>query len=519
MNRSLLWRGLFYALLLGLLGWSAFPLDKKINLGLDLKGGMHLVMKVETDDAVRADTGSEMDRMIRALKEEKVATVTGTQIDPRTFELRGVPADQDTVVANVSSQAFDRRRESDRLVFTMTGVEERDVRRSAVNQAEKTIDNRINAFGVTEPQISSDLERERIILQLPGVDDPARVKDLIKKTAFLEFRLVNRPEGGAASPEAIRAQFGGVLPANTEILPKDERDQATKKILGQTYYAVEKSSAISGRDLKNSRPRQGNYNEPVVGFTLTPEAGNRFAEITAANIGRPLCIVLDGRIVSVAVIRDQIRDEGQISGNFSMEEVQDLVTTLRSGALPAGLTELEERTVGPSLGAEAIRQGVKSGWIGTALVVLLMIVYYKGAGVNAVIMLLFDAILVFGALAYFGFTLTLPGIAGLVLTVGMAVDANVLVFERIKEELRRGRTVKSAIESGFKNAQSSILDANITTIIAALFLFQFGTGPIRGFAVTLSIGIVASVFTALIVSHWLFELTLSRRSRVDRLSI
>jgi|CXWL01.1.fsa_nt_gi preprotein translocase subunit SecD len=519
MNRSLAWRGAFYALLLGLLGWSAYPLEKKIRLGLDLKGGMHMVMKVETDDAVRADTGSEMDRMIRALAEEKVPGVVGSPLAVNSFELRGVPANQDSVVSSVASQVFGWQREGDRLVFTMNGSEERGVRRLAVGQAVQTIDNRINAFGVSEPQITSDLERERVILQLPGVDDPARIKELIKKTAFLEFRLVNPPAGGAASREALLAQFGGVLPANTVILPKDERDDVTKRVVGQTYYAVEASSAISGRDLKNARPRQGEYGQPVVGFTLTPEAGNRFGEITAANINRPLCIVLDGRIVSVANIQSQIHDEGQISGSFTQQEVQDLVTTLRSGALPAGLVELEERTVGPSLGAEAIRQGVKAGWIGTGLVVLLMLFYYKGAGVNAVLMLVFDAILVFGSLAYFGFTLTLPGIAGLVLTVGMAVDANVLVFERIKEELRRGRTVKSAIEAGFKNARSSILDANITTLIAALFLFQFGTGPIRGFAVTLSIGILASVFTSLLVSRWFFDLFSSRQTRIERLSI
>ncbi|MDX1998547.1 MAG: protein translocase subunit SecD [Thermoanaerobaculia bacterium] len=519
MNRSLLWRGVFYAVLLVLLGWSAWPLDEKIKLGLDLKGGMHLVMKVTTDDAVRADTGSEMDRIIRGLAEEKVPGVSGSQSDVRSFELRGVPGDKDSVLSDLVGPTFDWRRDGDRLLFTMNSAEERNVRRLAVGQAVQTINNRVNAFNVSEPEISSDLERERIILQLPGVDDPARVKELIKKTAFLEFRLVNAPYGGAPTREALLGQFGGVLPANTQVLPMDIRDEATKKVTGERYYAVEASSAVSGRDLKNSRPRLGTYGEPVVGFTLTPEAGNRFADITGANINRPLCIVLDGRIVSVANIQSQIRDEGQISGSFTQEEVQDLVTTLRSGALPAGLMELEERTVGPSLGAEAIRQGVKSGWIGTALVVLLMLIYYKGAGVNAVLMLAFDAVLVFGALAYFGFTLTLPGIAGLVLTVGMAVDANVLVFERIKEELRRGRTVKSAIESGFTNARSSILDANITTLIAAAFLYQFGSGPIRGFAVTLSIGIFASVFTALFVSRWFFDFMGSRQARVERLSI
>jgi preprotein translocase subunit SecD len=271
--------------------------------------------------------------------------------------------------------------------------------------------------------------------------------------------------------------------------------------------------------LKSARPGAGQFNEPVVLFSLSPEGGRIFGEATGANVGRGLAIVLDGRVVSAPVLESRITDEGQIRGSFTAQEVEDLSMVLRSGALPAGITFLEERTVGPSLGRDSIRQGLRAGIIGLTLVVFCMLIVYRFAGVNAVVALVLDIVLIFGALAYFGATLTLPGIAGIVLTIGMAVDANVLIFERIKEELRHGRTVRSAIDAGFGKALSSILDANVTTLIAALFLFQFGTGPIRGFAVTLSIGILASVFTAVVVSRWIFDLVLARRDRVERLSI
>jgi preprotein translocase subunit SecD len=340
------------------------------------------------------------------------------------------------------------------------------------------------------------------VVQLPGVDDPERVKKLIKNTAFLEFRLVEYPLGGGGVPTRaeIDAQHGGVLPDHLEVLTGTVR-------------------VITGRDLKSARPGLGEFNQPVVNFYLTHEGGKLFAEATAANVGRGLAIVLDGKVVSAPNIRTRIGDSGIIEGSFTRQEVEDLSTVLRSGALPAGITYLEERTVGPALGQDSIEAGLKAGLIGLALVIVTMLVVYKGTGINAVVALILDIVILFGALAYFKATLTLPGIAGIVLTIGMAVDANVLVFERIREELRHGRTVKSAIEAGFGKALSSVMDANITTLIAALFLFQFGTGPIRGFAVTLSIGILASLFTAIFVSRWIFDLVLAGRKRVDRLSI
>ena len=526
MNRNLLWRGILILLVVGILAFSAYPLDEKLNLGLDLQGGMHLVLQVLGEDALGAETDVAMDRMVRLLGEEaEITGVTARHVDMTSFALTGIPAAQDDAVDDVVDEfvgdSWNWSREGDRLVFEMADWYESETRRQAVRQARQTIGNRVDAYGVSEPVISTQEEKERIIVQLPGVDDPERVKDLIKSTAFLEFRLVEWPDGGsggAASREAVLAQFGGTLPDGVEILEEEIRDPATDDVVGERFYAVQDTAVVTGRDLKNARPSLGDFQQPVVQFTFSPEGGDAFGRLTGANVGRGLAIVLDGKVVSAPRINSRIEDQGVIEGQFTQQEVQDLVTKLRSGALPAGLEYLEERTVGPSLGQDSIDQGLRAGWIGGLLVVLTILVVYKGAGVNAVVALALNVVLVFGALAYFGATLTLPGIAGIILTVGMAVDANVLVFERIREELHKGRTVRSAIANGFDKARSSIFDANVTTLIAALFLFQFGTGPIRGFAVTLSVGILSSIFTALFVSRWIFDLVTSRRRR-ERLSI
>lgn len=526
MNRNLLWRGILIVFIVGILAWSAYPLNEKLNLGLDLQGGMHLVLQVETRDALRAETETDMDRAVRVLEDE--AGITGVQarrVDDTTFALTGIPPGRDAEVDDVATDFFVNwswSRDGDRVVFYMRDSYESETRRLAVAQARQTIRNRVDAYGVSEPVITAQADKERIVVQLPGVDDPERVKDLIQSTAFLEFRLVEWPEpgaGGAQSREAVLANFGGQLPDDVEVMVEEIQDPDTNQVVGERYWALEDSSIVTGRDLKNARPGLGQFQQPVVNFSLKAEAAETFGEATGANVGRGLAIVLDGKVVSAPRINSQIRDQGMIEGDFSQQEVQDLVTTLRSGALPAGITYLEERTVGPSLGQDSIEQGRRAGLIGLALVVLAMLVVYKVTGINAVVALGLNVVLVFGALAYFGATLTLPGIAGIILTVGMAVDANVLVFERIREELRKGRTVRSAIAQGFDKARSSIFDANITTLIAALFLFQFGTGPIRGFAVTLSVGILSSVFTALFVSRWIFDFLTSRRGRAERLSI
>ncbi len=526
MNRSLLYRGLLILAVVALFAISAWPLSEKLKLGLDLQGGMHLVLQVKTQDAVVSELDRAVDRLSQAAQE---AGLTGAQVrrgDDDTVVVGGVPADSRQAIDKVGvdslgEQAWSWDWSGDQATFRMKSAYVSQTRDMAVRQALQTIRNRIDAYGVTEPVTQQLGNSDRIVVQLPGVDDPERIRELIKNTAFLEFRITEYPEAGGRglpSRDAILEHYHGTLPPDVEILDGDITSSEGRKI-GTQYYAVQRRSVVTGRELKNARPSLGQFNEPVVHFTFSAEGGRIFGEATGANIGRGLAIILDHRVVSAPVIEDQIRDQGVIRGNFTQQEVEDLSLVLRSGALPAGITYLEERTVGPSLGRDSIRQGLRAGLIGSILVVLCMLVVYRLSGVNAILALGINIVLIFGALAYFGATLTLPGIAGIVLTIGMAVDANVLVFERIKEELRAGKTVRSAIDAGFAKALSSILDANVTTLIAALFLFQFGTGPIRGFAVTLSIGILASVFTAVFVSRWIYDLVLSRRQRVESLSI
>ncbi len=525
MSRSLLWKGLLILTIVVLFGWSAYPLEEEINLGLDLQGGIHLVLQVQSEDAVRSEATKDMDRVLQEMREDGMSAVQGSQSSSSAFEVTGAPADRDAQVGEIVDTylpGYDWRRRGDSLQFTMQPSNVSEIRDLAVKQALETIRNRVDAFGVSEPVIQRQgLEgSDRLVVQLPGVDDPERVKRLIKNTAFLEWRLVDYPPGGGgvSSREEIDAHYGGRVPDNLEVMTGPIKD-TEGVVVGTQFYAVASRPVLTGRDLKTARPGLGQFNQPVVNFFLTHEGGEIFSQATGDNIGKGLAIILDGNVVTAPNIKGQIGDTGLIEGSFTRQEVEDLSTVLRSGALPAGITYLEERTVGPSLGQDSIDRGKRAGTLGLALVVLAMLLVYKGTGINAVVALGLNMVLIFGALAYFNATLTLPGIAGIVLIVGMAVDANVLIFERIREELRHGRTVKSAVDAGFGKALSSVLDANVTTLIAALFLFQFGTGPIRGFAVTLSIGILASLFTAIFVSRWLFDALLSRQRRVERLSI
>ena len=525
MKSGLVWRGVLILALAALAIWRFYPPKEKLNLGLDLQGGIHLVLGVETQDAVRAECDKDLEILRREAIDDGVAGIATNRLTDTTFEATGFAADKLPALEQAARDwlggGWEWSRDGARLLFSMKSGNERTIRESAVNQALQTIRNRIDEFGVSEPLIARQGGTNRIVVQLPGVDDPQRVKDLIGRTAFLEFRLCEFPwnGGGVPSRADILANYNGRLPDNVEIFPHNERDETTGRVVSTTYYAVQKRQVITGRDLKSASPSQGQLGEPVVLFHLSVEGSRFFGEATGANIGRGLAIILDNEIVSAPVINARITDSGIIEGNFSQQEVMDLVTTLRSGALPASITFLEDRTVGPSLGQDSIDAGLRAGLYGSALSVLFMIVVYRFAGVNAIAVLALNVLLIFGALAGFGATLTLPGIAGIVLTIGMAVDASVLVFERIKEELRAGKTVRSAIDAGFSNALSSILDANITTLIAALFLFQFGTGPVRGFAVTLSIGIFGTIFCGVFASRWLFDLFYSNRPQASRISI
>ncbi len=523
MSQGLLWRGVVIAVVVGVCLLLTQPVSEKINLGLDLRGGIHLVLEVESEDALRAETDKDLDSILRELDEESsIKTARGTRVGDNGFEISGVPAGRDSAVEEAMDKllpSWSWRRSGDVLRFERSAAEVSDIREQAVLQALRTIRNRIDAFGVAEPVIHRQgLGSNRIVVQLPGVDDPERVKALIKNTAFLEFRMVARNQQEASSEAQIIASYGGTLPNDIEILPSEEVDD-NGNVISTTYLALERRPIVTGRDLRTARSGLGQFNEPIVLFYFKQEGARLFGDATGANIGRRLAIVLDGKVQSAPVIQSRISDSGQIEGQFTLQQVEDLVTVLRSGSLPAGITYLEDRAVGPALGQDSIDRGIRAGLAGGVLVVLTMLIVFRRSGLNAVAALTLNIIIVFGALAYFGATLTVPGIAGIILTIGMAVDANVLIFERIKEELRAGRTVKSAVASGFAKALSSILDANVTTLIAAVFLFQFGTGPIRGFAVTLSVGILASVFTAVFTSRWIFDLLLSRKSRVEQLSI
>jgi preprotein translocase subunit SecD len=518
-DRKIIWRLLT---ILVVVAAAAFALvQRDINLGLDLSGGIHLVLQVHTEDAIKAELDDAALRL-KSRAEEKNVTLGDTSVDPeaRRFTVAvpgGVDRSALRELADDYLPEYDVNAGGESWAFSFKPNVERNIRDLAVRQALETIRNRVDQFGVAEPVIQRQgIESDRILIQLPGVDDPTRVKEIISHTAFLEWKEVLA--GPAPSREVLLQRSGGQVPSDAEVATEDRRDPSGV-VVGKDFYLLRRSAIVTGRDLRTARRGQGQFGEPVVNFYLVPAGGEKFAEFTAAHIGDPAAIVLDGNVISAPVIRSRIRDEGYIEGNFNIESAEDLALKLRAGALPASITYLEERTVGPSLGRDSVVRGVRAAVTGLILVMVFMLVYYKLSGLNADLALLLNIVILLGAMAYFGATLTLPGIAGVILTIGMAVDANVLIFERIREELAVGKTARSAVDTGFSRAFGTILDANLTTLIAALFLFQFGTGPVKGFAVTLSIGILASVFTAVFVSRTLYMLVLARKDRVETLSV
>jgi len=518
-DKKMLWRIGLIVLVVGLAG--TFVTLKGVNYGLDLKGGIHLVLRVNTDDAVKGELDDAAQRLTAAAREEGI-TLGAVRVEPAETEFRvAVPGDLDVdrmnEVANRVLAGFRVSRSSGEWAFGFPAGVERDIREGAVRQALETIRNRVDQFGVAEPVIQRQgLEGTRILVQLPGVDDPARVKSLIGKTALLEFKEV--VAGPAPDRDSLIRAAGGSVPPDAEVVSGD-RFGLEREVLGTDFYLLKRSAIISGRELRSARRGQDQYGMAVVNFATVPSASDKFGDYTGSHIGTRMAIVLDGNVMSAPVIRDRIPGEGVIEGNFSIQEAEDLALVLRAGALPASITYLEERTVGPSLGRDSVRRGWRAGLVGLAVVMVFLLVYYNLSGINANLALVLNILILLGAMAYFGATLTLPGIAGIVLTMGMAVDGNVLIFERIREELRAGKTVRAAIEVGFERAFGTIIDANLTTLIAALFLFQFGTGPIKGFAVTLSLGILSSVFTAVFVSRTIYMLVLRNRERVESLSI
>ena len=521
MNRNVIWKIVLILAVLAVFTVAIIPTKNNpepIKRGLDLKGGIHLVMKVNTNEASRLEVDQAMNSLKTQATAQNVPVPVMRRVNDTTFVATppaGVGTAEYERIANDFLPNFEVSRAGSDLQFKFKANALQQLERDTVAQAVEAIDRRVNALGVAEPIIVPQ-GKDRIAISLPGVDDPARVKDIIKTTAQLQFRIVE----GNTAPTA-QAVFESLTPAQraaTDILPGNAEDNLGR-VTGIEYYAVTKNVLVSGRDLKNARVQKGQVGEPVINFSLTPEGSPKFGALTGGNINRRLAIVLDNKIVSAPVINSQINDEGIIEGSFTQQQAADLALVLRSGSLPASLTTLEERTVGPSLGKDSIRQGFLASAVGLSLLVIAIIAYYKGAGVNAILALLLNLVILLGMMAYFGAALTLPGIAGIILTLGMAVDSNVLVFERIREELREGKTVRASIEQGFSRAFATIIDTHLTTIISALFLYQFGTGPIRGFAVTLLIGLGASVFTAFFVSRMIFDIVYKPVDRPKELSI
>ena len=501
--------------------------QQRIHLGLDLKGGTHLILQVQVNDAINAETDRTAENLKDALKKANIPfgeiSKPDPQNNPELIAIKGVPPNSSTDLRRMVS---DKYPEYDLIsgaqngwTLTMKPTVANDTKKKAVQQAIETIRNRIDQLGVSEPVIQEHgLGDYQILVQLPGVDDPGRVKEIMQSTALLEIRQVI--SGPFPSEQAAMQSSGGVLPPDAVLMKgttgSHGQDETSE---GEAYWLVSRTSAVSGSDLRSADSGTDENGRPDVSFTLTNDGGRRFAAFTGSHVGDKLGVVLDNRVKSVATIQEQIHDQGRITGNFSQQETRDLALTLRSGALPAGIKYLQEVTVGPSLGADSIREGVRAAIIGIAVVMVFMLIYYKAAGINADLALFLNLVILLGFLGFSGATLTLPGIAGVILTVGMGVDSNVLIFERIREELRHGKTPSSAVDQGFAHAWTTILDTHVTTIVSAVILFLFGTGPVKGFAVTLSFGLLANLFTAVFVSRVIFEAVLNRHTRGEALSI
>ncbi len=492
-----------------------------IHLGLDLKGGTHLILQVQVNDAINADSDNAIETLKDGLRKANVTYTDISKPDPANHPeqvvIKGVPPQGTSSLRDLVSTRLPQydaaSGANDMWTVTMKPTALASTKDQAVTQAIETIRNRVDQLGVAEPVIEEHgLGQYQILVELPGIDDPARVKSIIQSTAVLDIRLLS--DGPFTSQDTALQSKGGLLPADEMLMQgRNEADGS------EAWYIVSRIPAVRGTDLRSAQPTQDENGRPAVGFNLTGDGGRKFYAFTSAHVGDKLAVVLDGRVQSSATIKSAIRDSGIIEGRFTEQEVKDQSMVLRSGSLPAGIKYLEERTVGPSLGTDSIRAGIKAAIYGMVAVLVFMLIYYRAAGVNADIALLLNLIILLGFLGFSGATLTLPGIAGVILTVGMGVDSNVLIFERIREELRNGKTPPSAVEQGFAHAWVTIVDTHVTTIVSAIILFLFGTGPVKGFAVTLSFGLFANLFTAVFVSRVIFDWVLSRKRVGEALSI
>lgn len=539
MKRNLRWKTVFIVVvvLACILGITGIPSGlsgkailastiQRIHLGLDLQGGTHLILGVHVNDAVNAETDQAMGHLQDAFGKQGIAaTVTkpDPQNHPERILVQNLPPDKAGDFRSIVDNDLGTNYELRPLPGSATGYE-LDLKPTAVSaikdralqQSIETISNRINQLGVTEPTVQQHgLGAYQILVQLPGIDDPARVRNVMQQSGQLSIHLV---EGGPFPDQASAlAQYGGVLPADSILVPGGNVGESS----GEQWYVLQRTAVVTGNDLRDAQPQtdMSRGGAMAVGFTLTRAAGRRFGSFTARNIGKQLAVVLDNRVKEAAVIQSRIDEQGQITGNFTPQSAHDLALVLRSGALPASFSYLDEEVVGPSLGADSIHDGIVAAITGFLVVAFCMLVYYRGAGINAVLALILNLIILMAYMAWVSATLTLPGIAGIILTIGMAVDSNVLIFERIREELRHGKSVPAAVDIGFRQAFITILDTHVTTVVSAVILFLFGTGPIKGFAVTLTVGLIANLFTAVFVSRVIFDYVLERMPRGATLSV
>ena len=540
MNPNLKWKVLFIfgvilACLYGLVGLPTFPtswaqvkenFSKQIKLGLDLQGGTHLILQVQVQEAVAQETDQTVDRLTTQLRAkniryDEVRRVDDTHILVRNVDQVAVFRDMVTDVFGGDWEMTPAAGEQSGYLLTLRPSTIARIQQQTMQQSLETIERRINALGLTEPTIQFHGRADNeILVQLPGEGDPARAKAVIQAGGQLELRLV---VGGPYSSEIEAMQaHNGVLPPGTELVRgRSEGRTATGAPAAETWYLLERTPIVTGRDLRSASESR-NTERPgtwQVNFSLSNEAARRFGPFTEQNQGRQMAIVLEHLFYSAPVSQSRIEDSGRIEGSFGEQEAHDLALVLRAGALPASIRYLEERTVGPSLGADSIRHGVIASIVGLLAVMAFMLIYYRGAGINADLALVLNLLLLVAVLGYLGAFLTLPGIAGVILTVGMGVDSNVLIFERIREELRAGKAVGAAVSGGFDQAFRTIIDTHVTTIVSAAILFTFGTGPIRGFAVTLTVGLLANLFTSVFVSRVIFDYILSKREKGEALSI
>ena len=533
-KNPLLWKFILIGVVVAAAAFAGFPPEEKINLGLDLQGGLHILLKVDTASAVKFELDNRVNYLGNALTEKNLAGATSPDYASGSIELRGTDPARDSEIRELIDNfvgSWDVQKTAPgSWRATIPSRFKAEIERSAVTGSVETIRNRIDALGVSEPVIAEQgRDGDRILVQLPGVEDTGKVREIITGAAKLEWKPMTYPAGAngyqpQASQEAVAALFGGAIPDDTGLFPQEVFGPDGTPLI--VWWPLKHVSTVAGSDLRNAYRNVDEWQDPVVAFDLNPDAASRFERATEANIGKVMAILLDGKVISAPRIESKIRNSGIIRGGFTIESADELVLKLRSGAIPADIAVEEEWAVGASLGRDSIKAGVTAMLASFLGVMLFMLVYYRLSGINAVVALALNILLVFGILAALPWlfsgaraTLTLPGIAGLILTIGMAVDSNVLIFERIREELGHGKTLASAVDQGFGKALSTILDCNVTTLVAAFFLFSYGTGPVKGFAVTLTIGLLASLFTAVFVSRQLFELVLRVRSDAETLSI